>query len=75
MYCPTGACERDTTTTTLERDETTLVVKHVSTCVCPCCGDAILGEETSERLDDAMDAAEAAGGTTVRAYDPEKATV
>ena len=35
----------------------------------------MLSEAVSERLDDAMDAAVAAGGTTVRTYDPEKATV
>ena len=72
---PVPMRERDTTTMTLERDETTLVVKHVPAYVCPYCGDATLGEEMSEWLDDAMDAAEAAGGTTVRAYDLEEATM
>jgi YgiT-type zinc finger domain-containing protein len=73
MYCPTGTYEDDTTTMTLERADTTLVVKHVPAYVCPYCGDAILPSHVSRWLDDAMDAAEAAGGTTVREYDSEKA--
>jgi len=47
--------------------------KHVPAYVCPYCGDAILPSPVSRWLDDAMDAAEAAGGTTVREYDSEKA--
>ncbi|PSQ95987.1 MAG: hypothetical protein BRD55_08025 [Bacteroidetes bacterium SW_9_63_38] len=43
MYCPTGTYREDTTTMTLERDETTLVVKHVPAYVCLHCRDAILG--------------------------------
>jgi len=72
MYCPTGTYEDGTTTMTLERGTTTLVVKHVPAYVCSYCGDAILPDDVSRWLDDAMDAAEAAGGTTVRNYDPEK---
>lgn len=74
MYCPTGTYQKGTTTMTLERGSATLVVKRVPAYVCPHCGDAMLSEAVSERLDDAMDAAVAAGGTTVRTYDPEKAT-
>lgn len=74
MYCPTGTYHEGTTTLTLERGDATLVVKHVPAYVCPYCGDALLTEAVSKRLDDAMDAAVAAGGTTVRAYDPAKAT-
>jgi len=73
MYCPTGTYQDGTTTLTLEREDTTLVVKHVPAYVCKYCGDAILPSHVSKWLDDAMDAAEAAGGTTVRDYDPEKA--
>lgn len=73
MYCPTGTYEDGTTTLTLEREGTTLVVKNVPAYVCKYCGDAILPSRVSKWLDDAMDAAEAAGGTTVRSYDPEKA--
>ena len=73
MYCPTGTYAEGTTTLTLERGDTTLVVKHVPAYVCQYCGDAILPENVSKWLDDAMDAAEAAGGTTVRDFDPEKA--
>ncbi|MFB6231390.1 MAG: YgiT-type zinc finger protein [Salinibacter sp.] len=75
MHCPTGTYEEGTTTMTLERGDTTLVVKHVPAYVCSHCGDAILPEHVSRGLDDAMDAAEAAGGTTVRDYDPEKIAV
>ncbi len=72
MYCPTGSYEDGTTTMTLERGPTTLVVKHVPAYVCSHCGDAILPDDVSKWLDDAMDAAEAAGGTTVREYDEPK---
>ena len=75
MYCPEGTYQDGTTTIPLERGDTTLVVKHVPAYVCPYCGDAIFGEEVSKWLDDAMDAAEAAGGTTVREYEPEKTAV
>jgi YgiT-type zinc finger domain-containing protein len=75
MYCPTGTYQKSTTTMTLERGDATLVVKHVPAYVCSHCGDALLAEAVSERLDDAMDAAVAAGGTTVRAYDQEKTAV
>lgn len=74
MYCPTGTYEDGTTTMTLERGTTTLVVKHVPAYVCKYCGDAILPSHVSKWLDDAMDAAEAAGGTTVREYEPKTAT-
>ncbi len=74
MYCPTGTYQKGATTMTLERGDTTLVVKKVPAYVCSHCGDALLTEAVSKRLDDAMDAAVAAGGTTVRTYDPESAT-
>jgi YgiT-type zinc finger domain-containing protein len=73
MYCPTGTYEDGTTTMTLERADTTLVVKHVPAYVCPYCGDAILPGHVSRWLDDAIDAAGAAGGTTVREYEPKTA--
>jgi YgiT-type zinc finger domain-containing protein len=73
-YCPTGTYQKSTTTMTLERGDATLVVKHVPAYVCSHCGDAMLSEAVSERLDGAMEAAVAAGDTTVRTYDPEKAT-
>lgn len=74
MYCPTGTYQKSTTTMVLERGDAALVVKHVPAYVCSHRGDAMLSEVVSERLDDVMDAVVAAGGSTVRAYDPETAT-
>ncbi len=74
MYCPKGTYRKGTTTTTLERGSATLVVKNVPAYVCRYCGDAIFAEEVSKWFDDAMEAAVAAGGTTVREFDPAKTT-
>ena len=74
MYCPEGTYREGTTTMTLERGSATLVVKHVPAYVCRYCGDAILAADVSKRLDDAMDAAVAAGGTTVREFDEARTT-
>lgn len=74
LYCSAGEYREGTTTMTLERPaDVTLVVKNVPAHVCWACGDALLDEEVSERLDAMMDAAEAAGGTTVREYEPTQA--
>lgn len=72
LYCPKGTYREGTTTMTLEREGATLVVKNVPAYVCRYCGDAILTQEASKRLEDAMDAAVAAGGTIVREYDQAK---
>lgn len=72
MYCPEGTYREGMTTMTLERGGATLVVKNVPAYVCQYCGDALLTEDVAKWFDDAMDAAVAAGGTTVREYDPEK---
>lgn len=72
MYCPKGTYREGTTTATLERGGATLVVKDVPAYVCPLCGDALYAEDVSRWFDDAMDAAVAAGGTTVRAFAPAK---
>lgn len=69
MHCPVGTYQDGTTTMTFEREDVTLVVKEVPASVCPYCGDALLTEEVSKGLDDAMDEAIAAGGTTVRTYE------
>lgn len=69
MHCPVGTYRDGTTTMTFEREDVTLVVKEVPAYVCPYCGDALLSEEVSKGLDDAMDEAIAAKGTTVREYD------
>lgn len=72
LYCPTGTYREGTTTMTLERAGATLVVKDVPAYVCRHCGDAIFAEDVSRWFDDAMDAAVAAGGTTVRSFGPAK---
>ena len=69
MHCPVGTYQDGTTTMTFEREDVTLVVKEVPASVCPYCGDALLPEKVSKGLDDAMDEALAAGGTTVRTYE------
>jgi YgiT-type zinc finger domain-containing protein len=74
MYCPKGTYRKGTTTTTLEREGATLVVKDVPAYVCPHCGDALFADDVSRWFDDAMDAAVAAGGTTVRTFDRAKKT-
>lgn len=38
------------TSVTLERDEIKLVVNNVPACVCPCCGEAYVGEDVAVRL-------------------------
>lgn len=75
MYCPEGTYMEGTKTMTLERGGATLVVKNVPAYVCKYCGDAIFADDVSKWFDVAMDAAVAAGGTTVREFDPAKVIV
>jgi len=56
-----GETRRDKTTVTLERSETTLVVKGVPADVCQNCGEAYVDEETTRRLLECAEAAVAAG--------------
>ena len=63
-YCPTGEMRPGTTTMTLERAGTTLVVKDVPAEVCWACGEAHLNEEVVDRLEEMLAAAEAAGAET-----------
>jgi len=56
-----GETRRDKTTVTLERSETTLVVKGVPADVCQNCGEAYVDEETTRRLLESAEAAVAAG--------------
>lgn len=75
-YCPVGEMRPGTTTMALERPGTTLVVKEIPAEVCWACGEAHLTEDTVERLDAMLSAAEAAGAeTAVRHFDakPEPA--
>ena len=71
---PEGTYRKGTTTMTLERGSATLVVKHIPAYVCRYCGDAILAADVSKWLDDTMDAAVTAGGTTVRELDQATTT-
>lgn len=57
FYCPTGHYESGHTTITLERKDTTLVVKKVPAQVCWACGEALFAEETVDRLQDMMERA------------------
>jgi YgiT-type zinc finger domain-containing protein len=69
IYCPTGSFEPGTTTITLEREGTTLVVKQVPADVCWACGEALLDEETVDALQDMMERTVDAGiETAVRSY-------
>lgn len=72
IYCPTGHFEPGTTTITLERKGTTLVVKQVPAEVCWACGEALLAEETVDELQDMMKrAVDAELETAVRSYGTE----
>ena len=69
IYCSTGSFEPGTTTITLEREGTTLVVKQVPADVCWACGEALLDEETVDALQDMMERTVDAGiETAVRSY-------
>ena len=50
VICKHGETKLDTVTVTLERDNTTLVVKGVPAQVCENCGEAYLDETTSAYL-------------------------
>lgn len=51
VICNQGVTHPGTTTMTLERRETTLVVKQVPAQVCENCGEAWLNEDTVARLE------------------------
>ena len=61
VVCRNGETRKDKTTVTLERSETTLVVKGVPAEVCQNCGEAYVDEETTRRLLESAEAAVAAG--------------
>ena len=61
VVCRNGETRGDKTTVTLERSETTLVVKGVPAEVCQNCGEAYVDEETTRRLLESAEAAVAAG--------------
>jgi YgiT-type zinc finger domain-containing protein len=61
MNCPEGEYETGTVTRTLEDGPTVLVVKEVPALVCDKCGDAAFSEAVSERLEELVTEAAAAG--------------
>ena len=50
QVCRQGSTERSTTTITLERENTTLIFKHVPADVCSNCGEAYVDAETTANL-------------------------
>lgn len=69
FHCPEGEYETGTTTRTLEGGDTVLVVKGVPALVCDKCGDSAFSEEVSERLEELITEAVAAGvESEVRRY-------
>ncbi len=69
VICKNGETKPGTTTLTLEREDTTIVFKHVPAKVCENCGEAYLDEETTQQLLNAAEAAVTAGvQVEVRAF-------
>jgi YgiT-type zinc finger domain-containing protein len=64
MNCPEGEYEASTTTRTLEQGDTILVVREVPALVCDLCGEAAFSPAVSERLEQLMEEATAAGVET-----------
>lgn len=50
LICKTGETNQGTTTVTLERDNTVVVIKDVPAQVCDNCGEYYLSEEVSSRI-------------------------
>lgn len=59
--CPEGTYERGTTTETLERGDTIVVVKEVPALVCDVCGNSLLAAEEVDRLQSILRQAVAQG--------------
>lgn len=55
VMCNSGETRPGTTTMTLERDKTTLVVKQVPAQVCENCGEAWLNEDTVAHLKELLE--------------------
>ena len=54
--CPTGRLEEGTTTLTLERDGTTIVMKAVPANVCDTCGEATVEDEVASGVEEKVEA-------------------
>jgi YgiT-type zinc finger domain-containing protein len=50
VICKTGQLQAGTTTVTLQREGTTVVIKEVPAQVCDNCGEYYLSEEMTERV-------------------------
>lgn len=61
VICKHGNTQPGATTITLERDDSTLVFKHVPAQVCQNCGEAYVDETTTAQLLSAAEAAVKAG--------------
>ena len=69
VICKNGETQLGKATVTLEREETTLVIKGVPAQVCGNCGEEYVDEETTARLlKTAEDAASAGVQVDVRQY-------
>ena len=55
VICNLGTTHPGTTTMTLERENSTLVVKQVPALVCENCGEAWLDEDTVDRLESLLE--------------------
>jgi len=70
--CRTGQLERGTTTITLERGDTTLVIKAVPALVCDTCGEGYTDGPTTDRVLEIGEQAAAQGvQVDVRRFVPE----
>ena len=70
VICRQADAQPGTTTVTLEREKSTLVIKGVPATVCPNCGEAYVAEEVTERLlRTAEKAARAGAQLEIRQYE------
>jgi len=69
LVCKQGEMQPGTTTMTLERDNTTVVFKHVPAEVCDTCGEAYIDAATTRKLLSIVeDAVKAGVQVDVRSY-------
>ena len=70
VICHTGDTQPGTTTVTLERDHTTLVIKNVPAQVCENCGEAYFSSDVTDALLEMLNTAVRNGvQVEVRTYD------
>jgi YgiT-type zinc finger domain-containing protein len=72
VVCKTGVLEEGRKTLTLERGDTTIVIKQVPGLICNTCGEGYFDEDVTDRLLKLVEEAAAAGvEVDVRRYVPE----